>query len=157
MNSRILSFDTSSSSSGWAFFIDGRFYKYGVIDLKDNKDTNTRMKEMVSEIYKIIDYYSPAIVTIETPVVVRNPQVQRILTTIFGSVYGKCVEMKIDFYDLRPTEWRKLIDSGKKPRKRNELKEWSKQKVLELFNLNVNDDIADAILIGQAYINMYKN
>ena len=73
MNNRILSLDTSSSSSGWAFFIDGRFDAYGVIDLKVNKDTNIRMREMVLEIYKIIDYYSPTAIVIETPVVARNP------------------------------------------------------------------------------------
>ena len=77
---------------------------------------------------------------------------------IFGVVYGKCVENEIDFYELRPTEWRKLIDPGKKPRKREELKEWSKQKVKELFNINdVTDDESDAILIGRAYINLFKN
>jgi len=103
---------------------------------------------MVSSIYDLINYYSPAIITIETPVVVRNPQVQRSLTMIFGTVYGKCIHDNIDFQELRPTEWRKLIDSGKKPRKREELKEWSKQRVKDLFELDVNDDVSDAVLIG---------
>ena len=77
---------------------------------------------------------------------------------ILGAVLGKCLEIKADYCSLRPTEWRKLIDSGKKPNKREELKKWSKQKVLELFDIdNINDDVSDAILIGQAYINMFNN
>ena len=37
-----------------------------------------------------------------------------------------------------------------------ELKEWSKQKVKDLFDIdNVSDDVSDAILIGMAYINMF--
>ena len=76
---------------------------------------------------------------------------------IFGAVYSTCIRNGFDFQELRPTEWRKLIDPGKKPRKREELKEWSKQKVKELFGIeNVNDDIADAILIGEAYCRKMK-
>lgn len=114
------------------------------------------MKEMVLEINKVIENYSPDCVVVETPVVVRNPLIQRILTMIFGSVYSMCVIKKITWAELKPTEWRKLIDPGKKPKKRDELKEWSKHKVFELFDIDVTDDESDAILIGQAYINMWN-
>ena len=154
MENKLLSLDTSTSSTGWALFVNGEYSDCGLIDLKSIKNGHDRMGQMVSSIYNLINYYSPAIITIETPVVVRNPQVQRSLTMIFGTVYGKCIHDNIDFQELRPTEWRKLIDSGKKPRKREELKEWSKQRVKDLFELDVNDDVSDAVLIGQAYINM---
>jgi len=113
------------------------------------------MEQMISEIYRLIECYSPTVVVTEMTVVVRNPAVQRMLTMILGAVYGNCVVNDIDYYSLRPTEWRKLIDPGKKPKKRDELKEWSKQKVFELYGIdNVTDDVSDAILIGQAYVNM---
>ena len=150
----VLGLDTSSTSTGWSLFIDDKYQNSGLIDLKKYKDTTERLKCMVIELQNLINYYSPTVVVIETPVVVRNPQTQRLLTTIYGAVYGKCVWDDIQFKDFRPTEWRKLIDSGKKPRKREELKEWSKQKVRALFGIkNINDDVSDAILIGQAYIN----
>ncbi len=155
MINKILSLDTSSSSTGWCYFENGKYVDSGVIDFKAIKDTDERTKMMVLEIYKYIEYYSPTAVITEMTVVVRNPAVQRLLTMILGAVYGKCIVYGIDYFSLRPTEWRKLIDSGKKPRKRDELKEWSKQKVYELYGIeNVTDDVSDAILIGQAYINM---
>ena len=154
MEYKVLSLDTSTSSSGWALFMNGKYYGSGVIDLKKIKDSTERLKTMTIKLGELIGYYSPTVIAIETPVVVRNPATQRMLTMIFGIVFGKCVEDGIEFQELRPTQWRKLIDPGKKPRKREELKEWSKQKVDELFGINVTDDESDAILIGQAYINL---
>lgn len=159
MHNILISLDTSSSSTGWSMFTNGEYIKSGEINLKKIKDTQERLKQMIIEIDNLLMLLSEpntdVTVVIETPVVVRNPQVQRLLTMIFGAVYTICLQRNIEFQELRPTEWRKLIDSGKKPRKRDELKEWSKQKVKELFKIDdVNDDISDAILIGQAYINM---
>lgn len=155
MKEKLLALDTSTSSTGWAYFENGKYVVSDVISIKNQKDTDLRMEQMISEIYRLIQCYSPTVVVTEMTVVVRNPAVQRMLTMILGAVYGNCVVKDIDYYSLRPTEWRKLIDSGKKPRKRDELKEWSKQKVYELYGIeNVTDDVSDAILIGQAYINM---
>lgn len=159
MNNILISLDTSSSSTGWAKFFNGKYIESGQINLKNIKDTNERLKNMVIKLNDLLtrecELNDKITVVIETPVVVRNPQVQRLLTMIFGAVYTICLQNEIEFQQLRPTEWRKLIDSGKKPRKRDELKEWSKQKVKELFKIeDINDDISDAILIGQAYINM---
>ena len=155
MDCKLLSLDTSSSSTGWALFNNGKLVDYGLIT-PSNKNAHERLKDMVLGIYETVDQFSPAIIVIETPVVVRNPQVQRLLTMIFGAVYGICIKNNIEFQELRPTEWRKLIDQDKKPKKRDELKEWSKNKVTELFSIkDVSDDVSDAILIGQAYINMF--
>lgn len=155
MKEKLLALDTSTSSTGWAYFENGKYVVSDVISIKDQKNTDLRMEQMISEIYRLIDCYSPTIVVTEMTVVVRNPAVQRMLTMILGAVYGNCVVNDIDYYSLRPTEWRKLIDPGKKPKKRDELKEWSKQKVFKLYGIdNVTDDVSDAILIGQAYVNM---
>lgn len=75
---------------------------------------------------------------------------------LLGAVYGKCVADGITFDSLRPTEWRKLADPGKKPHKREELKKWGIDKVNELYGIDVNDDVADAILIGVGYLNKVK-
>ena len=156
MRHKLLSLDTSSSATGWAYFENGKYIRSGLIDLKDIKDSQSRIRKMVTEIYNLIDYYSPTAVVTEMTVVLRNPAVQRTLTMILGTVFGKCVADNIEYQTLRPTEWRKLIDTGKKPRKRDELKVWSVLKACELFNIdNITDDVSDAILLGQAYINMF--
>lgn len=152
---RILSLDTSTKTSGYAVFKDGELFRYSSIDLSDIKDTDARFREMVSELYDLIDREHPSAVVIEEMVVPRNPQTQRMLMMILGAVYGKCIRLGIDYCPLRPTQWRKLVrrDDEKLPRKREELKEWSVKKAEELYGIEgIDDNVSDAILIGQAYL-----
>lgn len=151
--------DTSTSSTGYAVYISGKLHRYDLIDFKRIKNTDERIKEMILKIYEIIETENPQIIVAEMTVVTRNAQAQRNLTMILGAIQGKCLENNIFFSLLRPTEWRKLVNNEKEklPRKREELKQWSKQKVSDILGINdINDDISDAILIGQAYINRFS-
>ena len=155
---KLISFDTSTSSTGYAIYISGKLHRYDLIDFKRIKNTDERIKEMILKIYEIIETEKPQIIVVEMTVVTRNAQAQRNLTMILGAIQGKCMENNIFFSLLRPTEWRKLVNNEKEklPRKREELKQWSKQKVSDILGINdINDDISDAILIGQAYINRF--
>lgn len=114
---------------------------------------------MVYEITALIEREAPDIVVIEETVVTRNPQTQRMLSMILGAVFGCCVINNFNYCSIRPTQWRKLVrrDDEKLPRKRDELKLWSINKVAELYDIQeIGDDISDAILIGQAFINMIE-
>ena len=155
---KLISFDTSTSSTGYAVYLSGKFHRYDLLNFKHIKSTEERIKEMILKIYDIIETEKPQIVVAEMTVVTRNAQAQRNLTMILGAIQGKCLENNIFFSLLRPTEWRKLVNNEKEklPRKREELKQWSKQKVSDILGINdINDDISDAILIGQAYINRF--
>ena len=155
MDNALLSFDSSTKSTGYAVFSNGLLLEYNLINLKDVINTVKRICLMITKIFETCEKYKPKTIVTEMTVVTRNAQVQRELTMILGAIYGYCIKNQINYKSLRPTEWRKLISTEKKPRKRDELKLWSKKKVKELFNIEkVNDDISDAILIGQAYINM---
>ena len=156
---KLISLDTSTSSTGYAVYISGKLHRYDLIDFKRIKNTDERIKEMILKIYEIIETEKPQIIVVEMTVVTRNAQAQRNLTMILGAIQGKCLENNIFFSLLRPTEWRKLVNNEKEklPRKREELKQWSKQKVSDILGINdINDDISDAILIGQAYINRFS-
>lgn len=114
---------------------------------------------MVYEITALIEREAPDVVIIEETVVTRNPQTQRMLSMILGAVFGCCVINNFNYCALRPTQWRKLVrwDDEKLPRKRDELKLWSINKVAELYDVqDIGDDISDAILIGRAFINMIE-
>lgn len=154
-----MSFDTSSSSTGYAVFENGNLVDSGVIDLKKVKNSDTRMDMMVSEIFNQLSDIQPDCVVWETPVVVRNPKTQRMLTMIVGAIMGYCIGHSIQYYELRPTEWRSLCKTKdeKLPRKRDELKQWSVSKVKELFEIETNDDEADSILLGFALIKKYND
>ena len=155
---KLLSFDTSTTSTGYAIYLSGEFNRYGLLDFKHIKNSEERIKEMILKIYEVINNEKPQIVVAEMTVVPRNVQAQRNLTMILGAIQGKCLEKNIYFYLFRPSEWRKLVNdtNEKLPRKRDELKAWSKRKVLEKYNItDINDDVSDAILVGQAYINKF--
>ena len=159
MSCKLISMDTSSNSTGVSIFNDGALSRHFLIDLKEIRDTNSRMNEMVKQIYRTIEEENPDIITTEMTVVTRNAQAQRNLTMILGAIYGKCVEKDIWYHSFRPSEWRSLIDSDQKPkgRKRDDYKEWSIRVVKEKYNIKANDDICDSILIGRAYINKFSN
>lgn len=158
MNCKLISMDTSSNSTGVAIFVDGVLSRHFLIDLKKIKNTDERIEEMIKQIYKIIEEEKPDIVVTELTVVTRNAQAQRNLTMILGAIYGKCVDKNIWHANFRPTEWRSLIDTDKKPlgRKRENYKQWSIDIVKEKYDIEANDDICDAILIGRAYVNKFS-
>lgn len=158
-NIKILTLDSSTSSTGWSLYIGNNLKDYGLINLKKITNSEERVKTMTLTIYDLIKKINPDVVVVELTVVTRNPQVQRVLSMLLGCVAGKCYEKNILFYPLRPTEWRKLVkDKDEKlPRKRDELKLWGINKVKEIFNICIeSDDVSDAILIGLAYINIFK-
>ena len=155
-----MSFDTSTTKTGWSIFIDGKYNDCGLIDLSDMKKSTAeeRVPIMIHEIENAIIDYSPDIVIVENMVVSRNVSAQRFLTMLLGMVWYICMEKDIEFQTVRPTEWRSWVSSEKKGNKREELKEWSINKVQELFDLiPESDDVSDAILIGYGYVNRYKN
>ena len=155
--SKILSLDTSSKITGYAVFNNGKLIRYSSIDKSDIKNGDDRMQDMVRCLIILIEREAPDVVVIEETVVTRNPQTQRMLSMILGAVFGVCVSNHFNYCSLRPTQWRKAVrsDNEKLPRKRDELKLWSINKVAELFDINdISDDISDAILIGQAFINI---
>ena len=159
MSCKLISLDTSSNATGVGVFIDGVLSHHFLFDLKKIKNTEERMKEMVTMLFSFIENEKPDIVVTEMTVVTRNAQAQRNLTMILGAIYGKCIENGVWYHSFRPTEWRSLIDTDKKPngRKRDDYKVWSCSVVKDIYDVDVNDDVSDAILLGRAYVNKFGN
>ena len=159
MSCKLISMDTSSTSTGVAVFIDGILSRHFLIDTKNIKDAGKRIEEMIYQLYKVIDSEKPDIIVTELTVVTRNAQAQRNLTMILGAIYGKCIEKNIWYHSFRPSEWRSLVKTDKKPigRKRESYKNWSLEIVKDIYDIDCyTDDISDAILIGVAYVNKFS-
>lgn len=152
----LVGLDTSSTKTGWSYYVNGNFADSGVLNFSKQKNSDIRMQDMVNSIYEKLSTLKVDIVAIETTAVTRNASSQRMLTMILGAVYGWCVSNNVEFVMFRPSEWRALISKEKKGRKRDELKQWSVQTVEKLFRKKVSDDEADAILIAQALVNKYE-
>ena len=159
MECKLMSIDSSTNATGYAFFVNGVLKSYSTCDYSYIKNTQKRIDNMILFICEMIENERPDIVVTELTVVNRNAEAQRNLTMILGAIRYKCLELKIEYHFLRPTEWRKLIKNKdeKIPRKREELKKWSINKVKENCNIETySDDLSDAILIGQGYINSFN-
>lgn len=156
MSCQMLALDISTKSTGYAVFEDGVLKRHSIIEYKDG-DTQKRLYAMTIFISLLFDWKDISIVVVERPIFNRNVKTFFELSMMVGAVYAYCVEHNIEFHMLLPSQWRALISSENKPRKRKELKEWGKQKVRELYGVEVKtDDESDAILIGTAYGNLFK-
>ena len=152
----ILSLDTSSTKTGWAFFFFNTYNQSGVIDLttKENKklSSDDRIKKMCLNIFDLIKKYSPDIIVIEKLTVSRNMVTVRVLAKIIGTVYAYALQNKICYVELEASQWRASLHMQKCGRKRDEYKKLSIQYAKKIAHKNITDDEADAICIGQGFL-----
>jgi len=153
----MLTIDSSTNKTGISVWDNGDFKSSFVLDFSKNKEMDSRFKQMSLSLIETLCKYKPQIIYVEETVVARNQQIQRFLTRLQGVIYGYCILNDCEFNTIRPSEWRKLVDMNQSKKKRDELKMQAINMVNELFGLNVSDDEAEAILIGQAVVNRFAN
>lgn len=155
----ILGVDASSKSTGFAIYEDGQLKEYGCIT-SASTDLIKRIHKMVDGLDEIITKYNVDKIILEE---VRpdekgnrsNIKTFKALTWLQGAiaimVHDKYPTISVEY--LYPSEWRKCckIKTG-----RGVIRETVKQRdirfVEEQFGITVNDDIADGIGIGYAYL-----
>lgn len=157
MNPIILSLDISTTSTGYGIFKDNKLITYGCITPTGN--VITRIEKTANKINDLMLEYNPDIIYAEEPepALKSNIDVYRKLTFAHGAIAIILNHYKKELKICTSSHWRKQV--GIKTGAgitRAQLKPVDVAKANELFNLNTkNDDIADAVLIGQAYINEY--
>lgn len=154
----LLAIDASSKSTGIAIYKHNKLQYYTCITATSSDFLN-RIKIMVDSIQKILienpdlEYVVLEQVRQESFV---NVQTYKVLMYLQGClsmmIHQNFKHLQIDF--LYPSSWRKTcqIKQGRGVR-RQQQKELDIQWVKDHFNIQVNDDIADAIGLGYAYIN----
>lgn len=149
---KILSIDQSTQISGYAIFDDGKIISHGYIDLHKFKDSDIRFEKMCTLLMKIIHGNSPDMVVIEDVVLQRSPNTMKILSRLQGIIIGFCMANKIEIRIMYPTRWRKILGFKQGRVKREELKKQAKDLVKRTYDIDTNDDEADAICIGCAFM-----
>lgn len=156
---RILAIDASTKSSGWAVFDGTKLEQYGCITASSN-DLVKRIQKMISEIDNILQNNQvEKIILEEVRPEDKGLQNQNLKThkalmylqaAIVFLLHDRYPKITLDF--LYPSEWRSLcgIKTGSGV-KRESLKPADIAFAKAKFNLDVNDDIADALGIGYAY------
>jgi Holliday junction resolvasome RuvABC endonuclease subunit len=160
----ILSIDASTKSTGWSVFADKELVDYGCITASST-DLIKRIHKMVDELQIIIQKYNVQKIILEEvrpesgDIGSQNIKTHRALMWLQGALAIMAHDICGDpeFIYLYPSEWRKVcgIKTGSGVR-RDVLKLRDIEFVKNKFNINVNDDIADAICIGFAHLNPDK-
>lgn len=155
----ILGIDASTKSSGWAVFEDKKLIDYGCVTAA-SEDLFKRIKKQVSELQEVISKYNITKIILEE---VRPENGTQNIKTHKALMYLQgCFAMmlhdnfpKIAIEYLYPSEWRSRcgISTGRGIT-RASLKPKDIAFVKEKFNITVNDDIADAIGLAYAYLNI---
>ena len=154
----IIAIDASTKSSGIAIYKHNKLTDYTCITATSS-DLFNRIKVMVEQIKKII-IKDPDIQYIVLEQVRQegfmNIKTYKALMYLQGCIgmmlHQNFKHIQLDF--MYPSEWRKVckIKQGRgvqrDVQKKNDIA-WVKQN----FNLEVNDDIADAIGLGYGYLN----
>jgi len=153
----LISLDTSSSKTGWTFFIDGKYIDHGLIDLSKSKlSSDERIKKMCLEILKVLDKYKPNIIAIEKMNVSRNMNAVRVLCRAIDTAYYYSILNDVFYYEIQASQWRSLLGMQGKNRKRDDYKALSVEYVKDKLNIEVTDDEADSFCVGMAYIKLFS-
>lgn len=156
MKTIMCSLDISTNNTGFAVFENGKYKTSFLLNHSTNKDERTRSIEMAQDILKYLEEYKPAIVSIEDTYCGFNPSSMKKLTRLQGVVFGWAISQKADFNLYTPSSWRKEFGDLFKSKKREECKKIAVNYVNDKYKKEVNDDEAEAILIGEATVMKYE-
>lgn len=154
----IIALDMSTKSTGYAIYKHNKLVQYNYITATSN-DLFNRIKVMLNAINKLLEQNPDLEYVIMQQVRQEgfvNVKTYKALMYLQGCVqmiiHQKFKHLQTDF--LYPSSWRKVckIKQGRGIQRKQQ-KQLDIQWVKQNFNIEVNDDIADAIGIGYAYIN----
>lgn len=160
-NIKLLSLDTSTSATGIACYKNGMYFSSTVLVNDKKLKGEEKLNEMIKMVLNYIDVEQPNIVVTEKLSVTRNFTTVSMLAELLGAIRGFCVNNRIDYYTLRPTEWRHSVQNlySIKPngRKREDQKAWALDIVNNKMNICTDsDDQAEAILLGMSYVKIFN-
>ena len=160
---KLLSLDTSSSKTGWAYFENTEYKNSGVIDLDTNEhkkiyknNSEKRIEDMCLAVWDLLQKNKPDIIVIEKLNVSRNMNATRVLSKVIGTVYTYYILADdCSYFEIQPTQWRSQLGMQAGKKKREELKQLSIEYVKDTIGKTVSDDESDSICQGLAYIKMF--
>ena len=150
---KILALDQATNITGYALFDGTDLCKYGVIDLRKEKDAWERMQIMRIRVDRLIGERKPKLVLMEDITFQRNPQTLIELGRTQGLLMSVSFAHGIPVLIYHPSRWRSLlhIEQGK-GHKRRDLKRQAAEIAKNVYGAETTEDEADAISIGLAYL-----
>ena len=149
--------DGSTNSTGISIMSDGELKFYTLIDLHKEKNVMKRIQKMLLQICEVLDQYDIDAVYMEKSVLKSNVDTVQKLANLAGGIMLYCAQHNIEFVHPVPTEWRAKIGIVQSKKvKREVLKEEAILMVRQEYGLDVNDDIAESILLTRSAFNLPK-
>lgn len=159
----MISLDTSTSCTGWAYYENATYKRSGVIDLGVNTlkkkyqgNSDQRVKDMCLAVIRLLESYKPDIIVVEKLNVGRNMTAVRQLSKVIGAVYTYHILNDCFYFEIQPSQWRGQLGIQSSKKKRAELKQLSIEYVKDTIGITITDDEADSICAGLAYIKMFS-
>lgn len=146
---KILAFDQSSRTSGFAVFEDGNLIDYGKFTYEDS-DFGIRLMNIRNKIISLIKKYQPDQIAFEDIQlqnnVVNNVDTFKKLAEVFGIVYELATELGIPHLIVLSSTWKSSLSIKGRDRaaQKRSAQEWVKNK----YNITPTQDECDAICIG---------
>lgn len=157
---KTLAIDASSKSSGIAIFEEGKLIHYECIT-KTSTDSLKRIKEMAKRIRQVYDQFQPTDIIMQDILpqdVKHNQNVYKVLIYLQAAIVLSLHQTGAVVQFTTASHWRSICGIKTGPGiKRDSLKLASKHLVKNIYNIDVNDDISDAICIGMAYVIQHRS
>lgn len=151
---RIIAFDQATEKFGLSIFDDGKLVFYSLYTF-DGAMVNrlTKIKKFIEDI--VIPIWQPDFIQMEDIQYQSNGLTTfKVLAMLLGIIQSSCCAAGVEFDAVSPNVWRKYAGTCGKTRKEEKL--LSVAVVKEKYNINVTDDVAEAILIGRYSSMMHR-
>ena len=149
--------DGSTKSTGIAIMEDGELKFHTLIDLSKEKDAMKRIRHMLMKICEILNQYKLDAIYMEKSIMKTNIDTVQKLSNVAGGIMLYCAQNDIDFFHPLPPEWRAKIGIKQSSKiKREVLKSEAIKTVKREYEIEVCDDIAEAVLIARSAFNLPK-
>lgn len=144
---KILSFDVSSVSTGWAFFNDNKLENFGTIQPLDTYRLQEKMYWFRNEVRSLLNIFTPDHVIIEETYL-KNVTTLKVLMQFIGIINMECfTEIGAEPIFVSPQTVRSLFKVKTKEEAFDYVKNKYKVK-LKNYTFETGNDITDAILMG---------
>ena len=145
---RIIAFDNSSQNVGVSIFDDGKLVYYGIFRFTEGTaiERISKIRDLLEK--RVLETWEPDFIQFED-VQLQQSQFKTydVLVKVIGIFEVACVRANVPYEKTRASVWRAHFNINKKERKLE--KERAIKLVKDMYDIDVNDDIAEAILIGK--------
>lgn len=150
---RLIAFDQATENFGLSIFDNGKLVFYSLYKFTGDVIMRlTKIRKFINDI--VIKEWKPDFIMCEDIQYQNGIMTFKILAMLLGIVQETAAENEVDYEVVSPNVWRKYAGTAGKDRKTEKL--LSRAVVKEKYNIDVTDDIAEAILIGHYGVRMHK-